>query len=143
VERADREALRVFRTLLAEATLPHERWPELVPVVQATLNATASVSKGNRSPFEVMFGEPPPHPLDAVLGVDFGLDNGADEITPSEAVALHCAELSAALEAMIPDVKAAQDRRHQANAARAKNCPLPNLELGDFVLVLAQGRRHK
>jgi hypothetical protein len=134
-ERANREALRVFRTLLSEATLPHERWPELVPVVQATLNATASVSKGNRSPFEVMFGEPPPHPLDAVLGVDFGLDNGADEITPSEAVALHCAELSAALEAMIPDVKAAQDRRHQANAARAEHCPLPNLELGDFVLV--------
>ena len=112
-------------------------------MVQATLNATASVSRDNRSPFEVMFGEPPPHPLDAVLGVDFGLDYCADEITPSEAVAQHCAGLSAALEAMIPDVQEAQDRRHRANATRAENRPPPNFELGDFVLVLAKGRRHK
>ena len=143
VERANREALRVFRTLLAEATLPHERWPELVPVVQATLNATSSVGRGNRSPFEIMFGEQPPHPLDAVLGVDFGLDEEDDGITPSEAVAQHCTGLSEALEAMIPAVQAAQDRRHQHNATRAENRPPPDFELGDFVLVLAQGRRHK
>jgi hypothetical protein len=90
-----------------------------------------------------MFGEQPPHPLDAVLGVDFGFDEEDDGITPSEAVAQHCAELAAALEAMIPEVQTAQDRRHQHNATRAAERPPPDFELGDFVLVLAQGRRHK
>ena len=86
----------------------------------------------NRSVFEVMFGEPPSHPLDAVLGVDFGIEVGIEEINPRVAVAKHCEELAEAKES-----------RHLANVAGAAKRPPPDFELGDFLLVLARGHRHK
>ena len=145
VERANREALRVFRTLLAESSLPYQRWRELVPVVQATINATVSETRLNgRSPYEVMFGKPPSHPLDAVLGVDFGLDEGeSDGDGPSQMVEAHCAALTEALAAMVPDVAAGQARRHERNLAATAGRRAPDFEIGDYVLVLAKIRRHK
>ena len=77
IERANREALKVFRTLLAGMHLPPQRWRELLPVVRATVNATVSHTRlAGKSPYEVLFAEPPAHPLDTVIGVDFGWDEG-------------------------------------------------------------------
>lgn len=145
IERANREALRVFRTLLAEMHLPPQRWRELVPVVQATVNATVSHSRlAGKSPYEVMFAEPPAHPLDTVFGVDFGWDEGdssGDDQTDD--VVAHCEDLAAAFAAMRPDVEATQERRHQRNVEAAANRQEPDFEIGDYVLVLAKTRRHK
>jgi hypothetical protein len=144
IERANREALRVYRTLLSEAQLPPERWRELTPVVQATLNATPSQERlGGHSPFEVMLGSPPRHPLDAVLGVDFGIDETEEEIELSAVAREHCAALSAALEAMVPDIEAGRARRHQQNMRGKEANKSPDFEIGDYVLELARGRRHK
>ena len=145
VERANREALRVYRTLLAEAQLPYQRWRELTPVVQATLNATPSQGRlGGHSPFEVMLGSPPSHPLDAILGIDFGIDESEADVEMSVQAREHCsAGLSAALEAMVPDIDAGRARRHQQNTQGTEGNKGPDFEIGDYVLVLAKGRRHK
>ena len=98
------------------------------------------------SPFEVMIGEPPPYPLDAVLGVDFGLDAGdSDGGGPSQAVEDHCANLSVALAEMVSNVALARARRQERNLAETAGRRVPDVEIGDYyyVLVLARIRRHK
>ena len=57
------------------------------------INKTDSAIPGGNP--RVMFGTPPSHPLDAVLGVDFGLEGGdSDGDEPSQAVEAHCEALT-------------------------------------------------
>jgi hypothetical protein len=90
-----------------------------------------------------MFGEEPPHPLDAVLGADFGLEEGDNEVDMEGRIQEHCAGLAEALAAIIPDVAAARARRHATNEAVRSRLQAPDFEIGDYVLQLSRDRRHK
>ena len=85
-----------------------------------------------------MFGEEPPHSLDAVLGVAFRLEEGDDAADMAGRIQEHCTGLADALAAIIPDVAAARARRHATKEAVQSRLQVLDFEIGDFVLQLAR-----
>ena len=52
VERLGKEILRSARSLLSELKLPNDTWPDIIPVIQSSLNNSPSSHRLNISPLQ-------------------------------------------------------------------------------------------
>jgi hypothetical protein len=66
VERANRVALTAFRALLSEFRLSEKYWPQLVGLVQLSMNSAPRSSLGGHAPMKVFHGREAPDPLDVI-----------------------------------------------------------------------------
>ena len=80
-----------------------------------------------------MFEEEPPHPLETVLGLDFGLEGDGGESDTEIHLQGHCTGLAAALAEITADLTAARERRHATNAAVQALQQAPYFEISNYV----------
>ena len=66
IERVNREIVKLWRVLMAEVSLPDEKWATLRPLVQAILNRTAGADFDGLSPAELHLARRIDTPLDTV-----------------------------------------------------------------------------
>ena len=82
-ERAHRTLEQALRCLLAEHSRPQSDWCELLGLVEFGINSTVAASTG-KAPAELVYGECPKSPLDAIVGTtgrsDAAAGNFADRV---------------------------------------------------------------
>ena len=66
IERVNREIVKLWRVLMAEVSLPNEKWATLRPLVQAILNRTPGADFDGLTPSELHLARRIDAPLDTV-----------------------------------------------------------------------------
>ncbi len=130
VEAANRAVLRVFRALLSEWKMPMTAWPRLTLLVQMVLNNTPVDSLGGEAPITAMTGRKPMGQLDPLMWSVDAEATSLDEVLRLQGQAVQ--ELQRKLEDLHRPVAEAAERHRRRGKKRRE--PLPNFEVGDFVL---------
>lgn len=133
VENVNRQLLRALRSLLSEFKLETRQWPRLIPIVNATLNATPSARLGGFTHFRAFLGRDPVSSLHAVFNSASGaiIDSSSTDAVSSALVQLRDA---------LDSIHYRDDRSPRPSPAALKGS-LPNFDIGDFVWV-ADVHRH-
>jgi hypothetical protein len=130
VEAANRAVLRVFRAMLAEYRMPTSAWPRLTPLVQMVLNNTPVDSLGGQAPITAMTGREPMGQLDPLVWRLDAEPTSLDEVWKLQGQGVR--DLQETLEGLHRPMAAAAAKHRRRG--RKKQPPLPNFEVGDFVL---------
>ena len=67
IERVNRKLREMLSAMMLESGMPPEKWPQVLPLVNAALNATPTESLAGHSPMKVFTGRDPGTPLDVVF----------------------------------------------------------------------------
>ncbi len=141
VERVNSEVLKTMIALMSEWDVQIADWPELLPVVQAALNALSSRRLGGASPFEVMFGRPPSNVVkDAIFSTNAKAVKKLSTVDLNgEVFTTHIQELAASLEAI--HKKVVTNRTSLRSKDRRRGVQEINFTVGDYVLVASVAKR--
>jgi transposase InsO family protein len=137
VERQNAQVLTALRALCAEACIEESAWPDLVPLVQANINHSASSALGGYAPVTVMTGLPATNPLSVVF-----LPDACDfvDVSPSmEAVRVHVESAHTAMVARYQHVAGVHERLRRP---RPGEVPV-DFGVGDYVVVVRQRDANK
>ncbi len=139
VERVNREVLATMRALMSQFGIAAENWRDMLPSVNAVLNATPSRRLGMKTPMEVFLGRPPLSVFDLVLSDELLQAKLGDRPPAPQVFVEHVARLSAALEQMHRELPG-RPSNAKANEKRAGLREV-NFDVGDYVLVAVAGSR--
>ena len=140
VEVAGRELIRTVRAMLSEFKLGLEKWEEVLPLIQLTLNHILRKTLGDRCAIHVMVGQNPAAPVDLVLWTGKLLKDATSVEVELDVLETHCAGLAEALSVMHEEVKDAnmlKARKQAAKEARDKQKGAVAFNVGDLVMVAA------
>ena len=141
IERHNREILHVFRTILSQSgpSWGLERWPELCPLVQYTLNTTPCETLGGISPLEAFCGRRPKSTIDLLAFNGYDLPEIDTCKIPIDRIKQHVETLRTAIAksgSRMLDVKHHKSIRNNKGRTPIRQA---NLHIGDYVL-LARSR---
>ncbi|CDF38803.1 unnamed protein product [Chondrus crispus] len=133
VERLGKELVRTCRATLSELQMRPEEWPDILPIIQSTLNNTPSRHRGNVAPITAFLGADPTPPIHTFLR-----SSTVTSMTVSEVQADHILNVDK-LKSLIADLHLIVSESLKKNRQKAREAAsrgeLPKFEVGDFVLV--------
>ena len=135
VERLNRDILAIFRALLSERRQLPREWPQLCPLVQSSINNTASTMLNNLAPITVFLGRPASNPLDAVFSIRSGGIVDATKRSDAVNIGELTNKLRTSMQVMHKEVAAHQEKMRSAHKEKYTKGTLPNFDTGDYVLV--------
>ena len=137
VEVVNRVLLKALKTMLSELKLKVVDWTKVIASVQASMNFSPSSRLGSIAPITAFLGLPAPSPLKTSL-VEYPV-NGlptVEAVTWSLEVLQHVAELQESLDQVHKKVVSKSAMKNARERKRRQGqSSLPNLDVGDFVLV--------
>ena len=133
VERLGKELLRVFRAVTSELQMRPEEWPDLLPVVQSTLNQTPSPQRGNYAPVTAFTGAQPTPPIATFIRTTTTKPMSISDIQKDRT--LNIDSLKTFIADLHPIVQSAVSTNRSRGREAAGRGQLPNFTEGDYVLV--------
>jgi transposase InsO family protein len=137
VERVNRDILTIMKSLLSEFKKLKKEWPDVVPLIQYTINHSSSARLSNESPVTVFTGQPASSPLDFIHSPGNQALISASKLSASD-IQTECLKLQNSLDNLHKQVsdsrkkfisKRRRDRKSQSKVQDFK------FHIGDFVLV--------
>ena len=148
VEVVNKQLLHGLRSLLSAYKLNADQWVHLLPVVQGSINHSASSRLAGRSPAEVFTGQPRRTPLD-FLFTDVFVDLAASRPDPKD-IDDHLRSTRAAIEDIHRAVASSTRSRPSdptRSSRRSRSDPKPprpvRFSIGDFVLMARSPTRRR
>lgn len=133
VERLGKAVLRVFRSVCSGLRRPTEEWPDLLPLVQSALNMAPSPQRGNVAPITAKTVQDPSPPIRTFFRMVTATPATLIRLQSEQAPNLQV--LMKPMDELHPAInRTVSDNRESACEAR-KAGRLPNIEIGDYVLV--------
>jgi len=133
VERLGREVLRVFRATASELRMPFSDWPDLVPLVQSSLNNSPSPQRGNKAPITIFIGAEPRPAISTFLRHETGRLVSISDAAREQSFNLGKVKdiVDKLRETAAKTLSDNRQRKRDTNSRGA----LPNFSEGDFVLL--------
>ncbi len=128
VESVCREVLRAARALLSEFRMDQKDWPQVIRLIQSTLNHAPRPSLGGRAPITVFSGLPADNPLRTMLPAGVAQVEKIDGIHARKLI--ECDKLVAALDKIHREVSESRTRKRKEAVKRhneKNSCPLYQL----------------
>ena len=138
VERFVKETTKTCQKILSENGMNDSEWSTILPVVQYALNTSRRPRLGNRSPMEVAFGKTPRTALRAILyrpSSTIAKTERLKDIDFKKLVDDHIKGLTAQIDAFTTAVHANDTAQRSKSKDKSDRNLLPNLQVGDYVLV--------
>jgi len=136
VEVANRMLLRVLKSMLSEKKLKTNQWPIVLPMVQAALDLQPSSRLNGVAPITAFAALPAKTPVNMYYAET--MDSDLPTLTPTEysaAVTKHIQDLENSLDHLHKKLTTVSTARNTKSRAVSNKFPIPNFEVGDFVLV--------
>ena len=133
VERLGKELLRVFRAVLSELQMLPAEWPDLLPLVQSSLNQSPSPQRRNYAPVTAFTGLEPTPPISTFLRSSTADTVSVDDIRLETLINIESLKDLVATLHPVVQVSVANNRQRARDAMGRGE--LPNFTEGDFVLV--------
>lgn len=133
VDRLGKELVRTCRAILSELQMRPEEWPDILPIIQSTLNNTPSRHRQKIAPITAFIGADPTPPIRTFLRT-----STVTPVTVTEAQAeclLNVDRLKSCISELHPIVSECAARNRQKSREAASRGELPKFEVVDFVLV--------
>lgn len=133
VERLGREILRVARAIFSEMLLPHDQWPDFIPLFQSVLNQSSFLQRNNIASLTAFTGLSPTRPISTFMSSQTSRSMSVNEITMERCVEIKKLQKTMAmLHSIMKHILTANRARARANAAQGVPA---NSSEGNFVLV--------
>jgi len=133
VERLGREVLRAFRATISELQIGFQEWPDLVPLVQSSLNNSPSPQRGNKAPITIFIGAPASTAISTFLRHQTGRLVSISDAAKEKTLNLE------KVKAIVDNIRETVSTTLADNRTRKRNAnsrgALPNFIEGDFVLL--------
>jgi hypothetical protein len=144
IERHNRDCFKFFCTVLGESgpDWSLNRWPDIVPLVQYSLNTTECSTLGNMSPFEVFTGRKSKSTTDllAFSGHSFS-STKAITVSPIS-ILKHISDLRITLAKIGTQVKQEKKSLRIKNNKGRKPIDQPHIHIGDYLLLVRKREKH-
>ena len=144
-ERINRKCLDSFLQILGQFEVDQNQWPQYTKLLQAQINRTRTKTRENKSPIEITTGLQTKNTFDHLLfqGHDAKLANVV--ALSSDLVQQHINQFIDGLRETWGEVAKARAKRTEKNARSNRSRPqeLPNINIGDYVLVANPQRQSK
>jgi hypothetical protein len=137
IERHNRECFKIFRTVLGESgpEWSLNRWPDIVPLVQYSLNTTECTTLGDMSPFEVFTGRKPKATTDLLAFSGHNFKSIKAKAVSSASILKHISSLRITLAEISTRVKQKKKSMRIKNNKGRKPIDQPHIHIGDYLLL--------
>ena len=140
-ERVNRKCLDALLQLLAQLRKDEKEWPAYIKLIQAQINRTATKSRGNLSPLQITTGLKAKSTFQHVLFEEHDAKLATAIPLNSQLIRQHIATFIDGLDETWGQAARARSKQSAHNAhARRQNLTVPQLDIGDYVL-MAQPER--
>ena len=138
-ERNNKLLLDILTPLCEELSIPVNKWPKVLKLVQAAMNRRPRPSRGNMSPIELTTGIKP-RTVASMIRNDGGTVDILDE-DATNVLNRSAALLAERMETIYDIANAKRRAKSEQNRRRTHECAVPSIDVGDFVLY-AEHKKH-